>query len=178
MVGGERPRLAEWSGLVLAMSGLVYLVRPGMTSPDPVGVSLMLASGVGWGVYSVRGRSSGLPVAATAGNFLRSVPLAVGALLVGLESLHVTPRGVALAAISGGITSGLGYALWYTVLRHLTTTRAAIVQLSVPVIAAAGGIAFLSEPATMRLAVSTVLILGGIGLAIVVRGRTRLAENR
>lgn len=173
---GERPRLAEWGGLGLAMAGLVYLVRPGMSAPDPLGAALMLAAGIGWGAYSIRGQGSRTPIASTAGNFLRSVPFALVALFIASSSLHVTPGGVYLAVLSGAVTSGLGYVLWYAALRRLTTTRAAIVQLSVPVLAAAGGIAFLAEPATLRLAVSSVMILGGIALAILTRGRDRQAR--
>lgn len=170
MMAGERPRFAEWCGLALAMGGLVYLVRPGLSAPDPLGVVLMLTSGVGWGVYSVRGKSSADPIASTADNFLRSIPFALAALLVAAPSLYTTTRGIVLALVSGAVTSGLGYALWYTALRRLTTTRAAIVQLSVPVLAAAGGIAFLGEEATLRLAMSSLMILGGIAFAILMRG--------
>ena len=163
---GERPRPREWIGLVVAMSGLVYLVLPGIAAPDPVGALLMLASGVGWGIYSLRGKGAPAPVAATAGNFVRALPFALLAILVASRSLHATPRGVTLAVVSGSLTSGLGYVAWYLALRGLTATRAAIVQLAVPVIAAIGGIMVLSEEPTLRLAISSVLILGGVGVAV------------
>ena len=166
---GERPHLGEWLGLLVAMLGLAYLVRPGVEAPNPAGVALMVASGIGWGVYSLRGRGSLAPVATTAGNFARTVPLALLAVGVGFASLHADRRGVALALASGAITSGLGYVLWYMALRGLTATRAAIVQLSVPVLAAAGGVAFLGEETTVRLAVSSFLILGGVAGAILAR---------
>jgi drug/metabolite transporter (DMT)-like permease len=168
---GERPRLREWVGLITAIAGLVYLVLPGIAAPDPIGALLMLASGVGWGVYSLRGKASAAPVAATAGNFARTLPLATIGLVIAWGSLHATPRGAVLAVVSGAVTSGLGYVIWYLALRGLTATRAAIVQLAVPVIAAAGGILVLAEEPTARLAIASMLILGGVGGAVAARGR-------
>ena len=172
---GERPRRREWIGLVVAMAGLVYLVLPGMTAPDPLGALLMIASGVGWGVYSLRGKGSSAPVAATAGNFARALALAIAmaiaTLFISWDELHTSTRGDTLAVISGSVTSGLGYVIWYIALRGLTATRAAIVQLAVPVIAAAGGIIVLGEAPSARLAVSSMMILGGVGGAIVARNR-------
>ena len=167
---GERPRGREWLGLVVAMGGLVYLVLPGIAAPDPLGAILMLAAGVGWGIYSLRGKNAPAPVAASAGNFARTLPLVMLGLAIAWGSLHASPRGVALAVLSGSLTSGLGYVIWYLALRGLTATRAAIVQLAVPVIAAAGGIVILAEEPTVRLGVSSVLILGGVGAAVLARG--------
>ena len=130
----------------------------------------MVGSGVGWGVYSLRGKGSVAPVAATAGNFVRTLPFAVLGLVIAWGSLHATPRGVALAVLSGAVTSGLGYVLWYLALRGLTATRAAIVQLAVPVLAAVGGIIVLAEEPTARLAIASALILGGVAGAVVARG--------
>lgn len=177
---GERPSAREWVGLIVAMAGLVYLVLPGLSAPNPAGAALMVASGVGWGMYSLRGRGSKAPIAATAGNFTRALPLAVAGLVIAWGTTHASPRGVAIAAVSGSVTSGLGYVIWYVTLRHLTATRAAIVQLAVPVIAAAGGIAFLSEKPTVRLAIASLMILGGVGGATVARGREveALASNK
>ncbi len=177
LLSGERPQLGEWLGLLVAMGGLVYLVLPGMAAPDPVGVALMLASGIGWGIYSVRGKESVTPVATTAGNFVRAVPLALLGVAIAWASLHAERRGVGLALVSGAVTSGLGYVLWYMALRGLTATRAAIVQLVVPVLAAAGGIAFLAEEPTMRLGVSTALILGGVAGAILTQRRKQLRSE-
>jgi drug/metabolite transporter (DMT)-like permease len=170
---GERPRPREWGGLITAMVGLVYLVLPGITAPDPLGALLMLASGVGWGVYSLRGKDAAAPVAATAGNFARTLPLAFLGVFIAWGSLHSTPRGVTLAIVSGAVTSALGYVIWYLALRDLTATRAAIVQLAVPVIAAVGGIVVLAEEPTARLGIASILILGGVGGAVVARDRGR-----
>ena len=170
LLQGERPKAQEWLGLLIAMGGLVYLVLPGLSAPDPVGAALMVASGVGWGVYSLRGRGRTAPIAATAGNFARALPLALAGLAIAWGALHASPRGIALAVTSGAITSGVGYVIWYIALRDLTATRAAIVQLAVPVIAAAGGAVFLAERPTLRLAIASVMILGGVGTAIVARG--------
>ncbi|MEM7434077.1 MAG: DMT family transporter [Myxococcota bacterium] len=176
---GERPLAKEWLGLLTAMAGLAYLVRPGATSPDAMGVMLMVAAGVGWGVYSVRGRGAPSPTATTARNFLWSVPWALGSVLVLGSGSGLGPsRAVALAVMSGAVTSGLGYVLWYAVLRHITTTRAAIVQLSVPVLAAVAGIVVLGEAATLRFGVASAMILGGVGFAISQRQPTALAIDR
>jgi drug/metabolite transporter (DMT)-like permease len=174
---GERPRAREWLGLVVAMGGLVYLVLPGITAPDPVGALLMLASGVGWGIYSLRGKGAPAPVAATAGNFARTLPFAVLGIVIAWGTLHTTPRGVALAVASGSVTSGLGYVVWYLALRGLTAIRAAIVQLAVPVIAAVGGIMVLAEEPTVRLGVSSALILGGVGAAVLGHRRDSAAVS-
>jgi len=172
---GERPRPAQWAGAATAVAGLVYLVFPGLTAPEPVGALLMAVAGVAWGVYSLRGRGASAPVLMTAGNFLRAAPLgllsAAVAAALALSPLRLHARGVVLALVSGVVTSGLGYVLWYAALRGLTTTQASVVQLLVPVIAAAGGVALLSERVTARLALASVLILGGVALAVVRRER-------
>ncbi len=173
---GERPKLQEWLGLAVAMAGLVYLVWPGISAPDPLGASLMIASGAAWGVYSLRGKQSRDPVAATAGNFARTLPFGAIALLLSWPSLQAAPQGLVLAVVSGAFTSGLGYVIWYLALKGLTATRAAIVQLAVPLIAAAGGIVFLAEDATARLAIASVLILGGVAGAAVAKSSPRDIE--
>lgn len=163
---GERPRPAEWLGLALAASGLVVLVRPGLTAPSPAGSALMATAGVAWGLYSLRGRGSTEPLRNTAGNFLRTIPLALLMLLVAGRGAAWEPRGVLLAAASGALASGLGYAIWYTALPALTATRAALVQLLVPILAAAGGVAVLGEAVPLRLPVAAALVLGGVALAV------------
>lgn len=170
---GERLGPAQGLGLALALVGLVYLVLPGVEAPPPLGALLMVTAGVAWGVYSLRGRRAGDPMAATTGNFLRAVPLAVLAALFSVSRLEVDASGWALALSSGVLTSGLGYVIWYTALKGLTATRAAVVQLSVPVIAALGGILLLGEPLSMRLVLSSCVILGGVALAVLGKqGRT------
>jgi drug/metabolite transporter (DMT)-like permease len=163
---GERPRPAAWLGMAVAVGGLAALTFPGLEAPDPLGASLMAASGIAWGVYSLRGRGVPDPLSMTARNF------ALGAALAALPWLfsattgtaHANSSGIALAIASGAIASGVGYSLWYAALRGLRTTWAAVVQLSVPVLAAASAVAFLGEPISMRLALSGAAILGGIAI--------------
>jgi drug/metabolite transporter (DMT)-like permease len=163
---GERPQLLEWLGLLLALGGLVYLVLPGLEAPSPLGSASMMMAGIAWGVYSLRGRGSSSPLADTTGNFIRAVPLILAILLMSLEGARLSQTGIVLAVLSGAVASGLGYVIWYAALAGLTATRAAIVQLSVPVLAAWGGIAFLAEDISARLILAGALILGGIALAI------------
>jgi drug/metabolite transporter (DMT)-like permease len=164
---GERLRPAQWFGFAMALGGLLYLLLPGVAAPDPLGALLMGMAGIAWGLYSIAGRGAVAPVALTAGNFLRTVPMALVASALWISRLHATPRGVMLALVSGVVTSGLGYVLWYKTLPRLTRTQASIVQLVVPVIAALGGVAFLSERVTTRLLIASALILGGVALAVV-----------
>jgi len=170
---GERFPLLSWAGLALAFLGLVYLVSPGLTAPDPLGAALMAIAGIAWGCYSLLGRAAADPIEATANNFIHAVPLAIGVSLLYMGRFHGTWEGFALAAISGAITSGLGYVIWYAALRNLTATRAAVVQLAVPAIAACGGVIFLSEQITPRLLLASAATLGGIWIVLLQRsGRT------
>ncbi|MBD3669723.1 MAG: DMT family transporter [Gammaproteobacteria bacterium] len=163
---GEWLHWPQWTGLTLALLGLVYLLSPGLTAP-PVGSSvLMLAAGVAWGIYSLRGKGGGDPTRVTAGNFLRSVVFALLLGLLFMEGSHLDGAGVGYAIASGAITSGLGYALWYYVLPELRAATAATVQLSVPVITAIGGVLLLSESISLRLVLASLAILGGIALVI------------
>jgi drug/metabolite transporter (DMT)-like permease len=166
---GERPTAAQWLGLSLAFVGLVYLMLPGIEAPPLSSALLMALAGFSWGLYSLSGRNAVDPLGETTGNFARSVLLVVGMTLVTLPGLHIEPAGVLLAVASGTLASGIGYVLWYAALRGLTATNAAVVQLSVPILAAAGGVAFLSEAITLRLALSALLILGGIAVAVLGR---------
>jgi len=159
-------------GLFIAIAGLIYLVSPGITAPSTVGSVLMAGAGLAWGIYSLKGRGVADPIGATADNFIRTVPLAVGAALAWLPVLTLTPMGFLWAALSGSITSGVGYVIWYAALRGLTATRAAIVQLAVPVLAALAGVVVLGEAISLRLVISAVVILGGVGLAISLRKAT------
>lgn len=166
---GEKPSPLEWLGWFVAMTGLVYLIFPGIAAPSFAGSMLMAAAGIAWGAYSLLGRGVGDPVQTTADNFLRAVPLVLVLALVQLPLLTASPVGVIWAVLSGTITSALGYVIWYTVLDRLTATRAATLQLSVPVIAAFGGVAFLSEEVTARSLIAATAILGGIGLSMSAR---------
>ena len=163
---GERLRGWQVLGFACALGGLVGLLLPGLSAPPLQGAALMIGAGVAWGVYSLRGSGSGDPTRVTAGNFLRALPFALALSLATLGSASADPAGIALALASGALTSGLGYAIWYTALPALAATTAATVQLSVPVIAAVGGIALLGEPPTWRLAAASAAILGGIALVI------------
>jgi len=172
LISGERPRVLEWLGLLFALGGLVYLVFPGLSSPPLLGSILMTIAGIAWGFYSVRGRGSQNPLTATAGNFIYAVPMILLLRLVTLSNIHITREGILYAALSGALASGVGYVIWYAALRGLTTTRAAIIQLSVPVLAAWSGVIFLSESLSVRLIVAAVTILGGIGLTALSRSKT------
>jgi drug/metabolite transporter (DMT)-like permease len=168
---GERFPALSWAGLSLAVIGLVYLVSPGLSAPDPLGAALMAVAGVAWGIYSLRGAGGSDPLEATANNFLCSVPLVLGVSLLFAGQMHVTAAGVFWAVISGAVASGLGYVVWYAALKGLTASRAATVQLSVPVIAAFGGVVLLSEPVTLRLLLASAAILGGVAMVLGQRAR-------
>lgn len=168
---GERPHTMEWVGLALALGGLVYLMFPGLTAPSSIGSALMAVAGISWGFYTIRGRGSQNPLGDTAGNFVYAVPMVLVVLLFALKGVSISSHGILYAALSGMLASGVGYVLWYAALRGLSTTRAATVQLSVPVIAAWGGVIFLSEIVSVRLFVAGMLILGGIALALSVRAK-------
>lgn len=163
---GERLGARQSAGMALAAAGLVGLLLPGLSAPPLQGAVLMLASGVAWGVYSLRGRGVANPAASTAGNFLRAVPFALALSLAQLSSASVDAAGAAYAVASGALASGLGYALWYGALPLLRATTAATVQLSVPVLAALGAAAFLGEAITLRLMLASLAVLGGIALVI------------
>ncbi len=163
---GAHPSGREWGGLSLALLGLFVLTRPGLTAPDPFAAGLMALAGVAWGAYSLRGRGNLNPLGATADNFRRSLVLALFFSVPFWRDFHLTLGGGLLAVASGGLASGLGYSLWYRVLPHLSRSRAAIVQLMVPLLAALGGVLILGESVTTRLLESGALILIGVGLAV------------
>ncbi len=175
---GERLLKLQLVGLVLALGGLVGLLLPGFSAPPLYGSVLMLSAGVAWGIYSLRGKGAGDPTKVTAGNFLRAVPIAAILSVSMLNDASVDTAGFWYAVSSGAVASGIGYAIWYTVLPALKATNAATVQLSVPVIAALGGIAFLGEPITLRLALASVAILGGIALVILEKQHTNDAQQQ
>ena len=163
---GEKPKLLEWLGLAAALGGLVYLVLPGLAAPPLVSAAMMAAAGIAWGAYTLRGRGSGDPLSDTTGNFIRSVPMGVIVSVIFIPAFHLSNRGIILAVLSGAVTSGIGYTVWYAALKYHTATRAAVLQLSVPVLTAVIGILFLAETASDRLMIAGALILGGIGLTI------------
>ena len=162
---GERLHRIEWLGLAAALAGLVILTFPGLSAPRPQAIGLMTLAGAAWGLYSIGGRGVSKPLSATATNFARSVPFALGASLVTGLHAHASPKGALLAVTSGSLASGVGYALWFAALPALTSSRAAIVQLGVPVLAGAGGVLLLGEPITPRLLVASAAILGGVATA-------------
>jgi drug/metabolite transporter (DMT)-like permease len=167
---GQGLWVVQWSGLVLAFGGLVYLVLPGVHAPSPIGTGLMLAAGAAWGLYSLRGRSAGTAaLALTASNFLRATPVALAVSLVTAGASHITIHGALLAVASGALASGLGYVIWYRVLPELAPATASVVQLSVPPLAAVGGILFLGEALTPRLAIASAVVLSGIALTLLAR---------
>lgn len=172
---GETFSPLSWVGFAFAIAGLVYLVSPGVTAPDLVGAILMAGAGIAWGLYSLLGRGAASPLVATGGAFIAATPAIIVVSLIALAAgkAHVTGTGAALAVASGAIASGLGYVVWYAALRGLTATRAAIVQLSVPVIAAFGGVLFLAEEMSLRLILASVAILGGVTIVLACREPAR-----
>ena len=168
LLAGERLRTLQWLGLALAMGGLVYLMLPSVAPPSPIGAIMMSLSGLGWGLYSLMGRGKGNPTALTAGNFLRAAiicaVITLPVLLI-LPETSIGPKGIGLALLSGIMTSGIGYVIWYMALKHLTATRAGIAQLTVPFIAAIGGMLFIAEPFTLRFFIAMCLTLLGVALA-------------
>lgn len=163
---GERFSALQWLGLTLAISGLLGLLLPGLSAPPLGGALLMLAAGIAWAVYSLRGRGAGNPIVVTAGNFLRAAPVGLLLVLLFHADLSLDAAGIAYAIASGALASGLGYAVWYAVLPSLPASHAATVQLCVPVVVALGGIAFLGESPSLRLVLAAIAILGGIALVM------------
>jgi len=169
LAAGERLRRLQVVGLAVAVGGLVGLLLPGLSAPPPAGSALMVGAGIAWGVYSLRGRGAGDPTRVTGGNFARAVPIALIPSAVLASRANLDPAGIGYAIASGAIASGVGYAVWYTALPSLSATAAATVQLSVPVIAALGGVVLLGESVTPRLALASIAILGGIALVLLER---------
>jgi drug/metabolite transporter (DMT)-like permease len=175
---GDRPHAGQWLGVGIAFGGLVYLVLPGIAAPSPLGATLMLLAGLAWGLYSLRGRAARNPLAQTASNFARTVPMVLALSLVAHRSLHAEPRGLVLALLSGSLASGVGYVVWYQAVAGLSGIAASIVQLAVPVLAAAGGVLLLDERITLRLGVAALLVLGGVALTLLVRPLRRQTPVR
>ncbi|HEY5945665.1 MAG TPA: DMT family transporter [Kofleriaceae bacterium] len=167
LLRGERPTVRQWLGWLVALSGLVVINAPGVDPPPLGGAILMMVAGIAWGIYSLRGRGITRPLVATAGNFARSVPVAGLLVAIALAThAHASLLGIALAAASGGIASGLGYSLWYAAVPSLGATRAAVVQLSVPVLTAIAAVFLLGEPLRTTVVVGGIAIVGGLALAL------------
>jgi len=163
---GDRPTTPEWLGWSLAFAGLVWLVLPGVEAPPWSGASLMAVAGIAWGVYSIRGRTESDALASTASNFMLTIPMVAVLTLVTFTGADISTHGITLAVVSGAITSGIGYVIWYAALEYLSAIQAALVQLSVPAIATAGGVLLLLEPLSLRLLIASTLVLGGISIAL------------
>lgn len=168
---GERLKGLQLAGLALAFGGLFGLLLPGLSAPPLTASMLMIGAGIAWGIYSLRAKGAANPTQITAGNFVRAVPFAAALSIIMLSRVSLDGYGIMYAVASGGLASGVGYAIWYTALRGLKATSAATVQLSVPVIAAVGGALFLGEAITLRLLIASVAILGGIALITLRRNR-------
>ena len=166
LISGTRLQRMEWAGILVAFSGFIYLVLPGVSAPSLSGFLLMTTAGIAWGLYTLKGRRSTNPLMDTTFNFARTIPFVVILLLLRFQSAEISLEGVVLASLSGGLASGVGYTIWYSALKGLSSIQAAVVQLSVPIIAALGGVMIMSESITFRLLLSTSLILGGIILVI------------
>jgi drug/metabolite transporter (DMT)-like permease len=173
IVNGDRPVPLEWLGMAVAFLALVYLVSPGLVAPPLSGATLMVVAGLSWAAYSLLGRGSQSPLTDTAGNFIRCLPVAIVLILIGIFMLRPSVEGVAYGVASGAMASGLGYIIWYSVLPKLSRARAAFVQLTVPSIAAAGGVIFIGEPLTERLVIATIGIVGGVALALLAAERKK-----
>jgi len=176
LLSGNRLHITELVGVVIAFIGFVYLILPGVTTPSAIGFLLMSVAGIAWGIYTIKGHGSKNPLMDTAYNFLRTIPLVLILAIVAIKDAHYSSEGILLAVLSGGIASGIGYTIWYIALAGLSVMQAAVMQLLVPVIAALGGVLFVSEAVTLRLTVSATLILGGI--LMVVLGRYYFVQLR
>jgi drug/metabolite transporter (DMT)-like permease len=166
LISGTRLHISEWAGISIAFTGFIYLIMPSISTPSINGFILMAVSGISWAIYTLKGRSSKNPLMDTTYNFLRTIPFVVILAFLTMKNISYSSEGVILAVLSGAITSGVGYTIWYIALRGLSSTQAAVIQLAVPVIAAIGGVVFVSEIITYRLIISTSIVLGGILMVV------------
>ncbi|WP_415896123.1 DMT family transporter [Neptuniibacter sp. PT34_22] len=166
MFKGNKLHSMEWVGAIVAFAGFVYLIFPSLATPSAVGFGLMTMAGVAWGFYTLAGKGSNNPLGDTTSNFLRTLPFVLILVLLSFDDASLSTEGIWLAILSGGLASGIGYAIWYQALGSLSAIQAAVVQLLVPVIAAAGGVAFAGEEITWRLVIASVVVLGGIMIVI------------
>lgn len=170
---GARLHISEWAGIIISFSGFIYLVLPGLTTPSLTGFLLMAVAGIAWGFYTVKGQTSQNPISDTTYNFLRTLPLVIILVIVTFPHARLSNEGILLAVLSGAVTSGIGYAVWYMALKDLTISKAVVVQMLVPVIAAAGGILFAHETIPQRMLLASIMILGGILMVIMRKHFTR-----
>ena len=176
LISGTRLHFTEWAGVIIAFTGFVYLILPDVTTPSVIGFLLMTVAGIAWGVYTLKGRDSKNPLMDTAYNFLRTTPFVILLVIATANNVNYSSEGILLALLSGGITSGIGYTIWYIALGGLSSTQAAVLQLSVPIIAALGGVIFVYEAITFRLTISAAMVLGGI--LTVVLGRYYFTHHK
>ncbi|MCG6202313.1 DMT family transporter [Psychromonas antarctica] len=162
LLKGQRLLCLEWVGLFAALLGLFVLLMPGASAPSLMGFALMSISGIAWGGYTLAGKGSKTPLLDTTNNFLRTLPFIVLLTILTLQQVQISNQGLMLAIVSGAVTSGLGYAIWYSALARLTVTQAATIQLTVPIIATFGGVLFSNEMITIKLIISSILVLGGV----------------
>lgn len=172
---GNKLLIIEWTGLIIAFSGLALLLLPSATAPSLIGFILMAIAGISWGFYTLAGKGAQDPIMQTATNFLRTIPFVIVLLILSLNNITMTNEGILLAIVSGTVTSGLGYAIWYAAINGLSITQAAVLQLTVPIIAAFGGVLFTNEAITTDLIISSILVLGGI--LVVTLGKKYQREN-
>ena len=163
---GKQLYWAEWLGVAIAFLGFVYLVLPGITTPSFQGFILMTLAGGSWGIYTLQGKNSRQPIINSATNFLYTLPFVLTLLIIELPNSELSQPGIILAVLSGAIASGVGYTTWYMAVRNLATVKASVVQLLVPILAALGGVLFAGEVISLRLIISSLLILGGIILVL------------
>lgn len=166
---GNRLHVAEWTGLIIAFVGFIYLIYPNLSSPSAIGFLLMSIAGIAWGFYTIQGMYSKTALFDTAQNFIKTIPFITILALITLPQSHLNLQGILLALLSGSIASGIGYAIWYMALAGLSSVQAAVMQLTVPIIAAVGGVLFVSEEMTLRLFISAIMVLGGILAMITTR---------
>ncbi len=175
IISGNRLNIYEWLGVTIAFLGFVYLILPGVSSPSLIGFSLMTIAGIAWGIYTLKGKESKNPLRDTTYNFIRTIPFIIILLVFTIQHSSYSTKGVVLAIISGGITSGIGYTIWYMAMEGLSKIQTAVIQLLVPIIAAFGGVIFVDEKITFRLSIASILVLGGI--LVVVLGRKNLLNH-
>jgi drug/metabolite transporter (DMT)-like permease len=169
LIQGERFSLWSWFGFAVAIAGILYLLLPGATAPDPLGAALMVISGAAWGFFTILAKGADDPEETNASNMLCCLLPAVVVNLFWLGAFHATWLGVGLSVVSGAVATGLGYIVWYLALRHLSSMQAATVQLSMPAVVALGGVVLLAEPLTVRLLIASAAMLGGIAIVLVRR---------